>query len=140
MCSVKLVQKPDLHVPVSQVVYTDGDLPQINLLLPTDLNNIPSVRWHPRQQTPLLVEIYNDNLRALDDHRRLTENVNIESAPYHWAKEDLKCAHCGKTSGLKCCSRCRLSHYCSQSCQHQAYPGHKKACKKACKHLAASEN
>lgn len=40
------------------------------------------------------------------------------------------CAHCGKTTGLQRCSRCRATYYCSVACQHADWPRHKTVCRR----------
>ena len=41
------------------------------------------------------------------------------------------CANCGiKREKMQKCGRCKKAHYCSKECQAQAWPEHKKACKK----------
>lgn len=39
------------------------------------------------------------------------------------------CKRCGITDvHLKCCSKCKIVYYCSQECQKQHWPSHKREC------------
>ncbi|KAE9376054.1 hypothetical protein N431DRAFT_556319 [Stipitochalara longipes BDJ] len=50
-----------------------------------------------------------------------------------WQELDLSktCDKCGKKSGVKVCSGCKLIAYCSKECQAQSWPTHKKQCRRA---------
>lgn len=48
-------------------------------------------------------------------------------------KIEKKCVVCGKTKGLKKCSRCKIAFYCGVEHQKQDWPNHKKVCSKLAK-------
>ena len=56
----------------------------------------------------------------------------VEGAMSNGSSTAPSCDECGARGvALRQCSGCRTAHYCSRLCQSQAWPKHKKRCKKS---------
>ena len=57
---------------------------------------------------------------------------NLENIKAALASVGIKtCAFCGKTGAKSLCTGCRGVSFCGKECQTAAWPGHKRACRKA---------
>ena len=57
---------------------------------------------------------------------------NLENIKAALASVGIKtCAFCGKTGAKSLCTGCRGVSFCGKECQTAAWPGHKRACRRA---------